>query len=233
MNPLDGVTGTRTAASSASTLGAYADRTSIGRDQFLNLLVTQLRNQDPTSPLQPHEFAAQLAQFSSVEQLAQLNDGIALLQQQGEMQRLMSEVSFSSNLIGRHVTAEGNQVWIAADRPGEVTFEVGTGGGNATLVLKDAQGKEVARRDLGVLAAGKKTMDLPGDLPAGKYTYAVEVKSTDGKAVPVTTYTSGVVDGVRFHRGTILLTIGGLEVALDALTDVTPARPTSTEGTNP
>ena len=49
----------------------------LGRDEFLQLLVAQLRNQDPTSPQEGHEFAAQLAQFSTVEQLTQLNATVA------------------------------------------------------------------------------------------------------------------------------------------------------------
>src|SRR5262245_59898425 len=87
------------AASSAAAAASApsSGRDSIGKDAFLQLLVTQLRNQDPTSPLQPYEFAAQLAQFSSVEQLTQLNAGVSALGGQSQLNTLMSETAFSAS----------------------------------------------------------------------------------------------------------------------------------------
>lgn len=75
----------------------------LGKDAFMKLLVTQMRNQDPLSPMEGQQFAAELAQFSSLEQMQNLNDnilGLAVLQQNNA---LMSQLTSSSTLIGHEV----------------------------------------------------------------------------------------------------------------------------------
>lgn len=68
----------------------------MGKDEFLKLLVTELQNQDPTNPMQDREFIAQMAQFSSLEQMLNVNKGIG---------KLVDSVSFQSsfNLLGKNV----------------------------------------------------------------------------------------------------------------------------------
>jgi flagellar hook assembly protein FlgD len=107
-----------------------------------------------------------------------------------------------------------------------VTFDVPKGGGTGTLKLLDASGKEVATRSLGSLPAGRKTLDLPADLPAGTYTYKITVDGPGGKAQAATTYVSGTVDTVLFKNGGIVLNIGGIEVAMDTLSEIDSAAPT-------
>ena len=90
--------------SSTDPLAAAFDTTNdLGEDAFMNLLVTQLKNQDPLNPTQNEEMIAQLAQFSSLEQLSELNDnilGLAVLQQSNA---LMDQLTSSSSLIGESV----------------------------------------------------------------------------------------------------------------------------------
>jgi flagellar basal-body rod modification protein FlgD len=84
--------------------GATAtNESALGKDAFMKLLATQLRNQDPLAPAQNEEMLAQLAQFSSLEQMNELNDnivGLAVLQQSNA---LMSQLTSSSALIGQQV----------------------------------------------------------------------------------------------------------------------------------
>jgi flagellar basal-body rod modification protein FlgD len=202
-------TGSRTTGSSA-----------IGKDEFLRMLVTQLKNQDPTSPLQPNEFAAQLAQFSSLEQLTQLNEGLDALNAAGQLNTLMSETSFSSSLVGKTIIATGNAVEIPQSGAGVVRVEVGTGGGDATITLKDKNGKVVAERPIGHLEAGVQNVTLPADLPPGDYTYSVKCTGANQSDVAVRTYITGRVDGVHFGNGTVTLRIGKLEVPLDDLSEI-------------
>jgi len=91
----------------------------LGKDSFMNLLVTQLKSQDPMAPTQSDEMLAQLAQFSSLEQMSNLNDnivGLAVLQQSNA---LMSQLTSSSSLIGQNVKfsdpASGDDVWGTVD----------------------------------------------------------------------------------------------------------------------
>jgi flagellar basal-body rod modification protein FlgD len=215
---IDGISG-----STLSTGSLAQDRASLGRDDFLTLLLTQLRNQDPLSPLQPHEFAAQLAGFTSVEQLAQLNSGLAAQTQSIDLATVLSQAAFSASLIGRNVLAEGNQVSIPEEGAGSIVVDIGAGGGQATLRLIDENGVKVAERDLGSVAAGRQTLTIPEDLPAGKYRYELTVKNPEGGAVSVTPYVSGIVEGLSFRDGQIWLRIAGMEILLDSVSEITPA----------
>ncbi len=216
-----GLTTTSLPASTAAGVSSGSlGSSSIDRDRFLTLLVAQLRNQDPMSPLQPHEFAAQLAQFASVEQLTQLNAGVANQSADLQLVAMLGRTSLSASLLGRRVLAEGNQVQIPATGHASVTIDVPAAGGGATLKLFDAAGKEVATRSLGSQKGGRQTLELPADLPAGTYTYRVTIDGPGGSALPATTYISGTVDGVLFKNGEIVLKIGGLEISMDNLAEI-------------
>ena len=199
----------------------------LGKDQFLHLLVTQLQNQDPMSPLQPYEFAAQLAQFSSVEQLTQLNDAFSTQSQQTQLLSALSQTQFSSSLIGREILAEGDEISIPGSGKATLTCDVGGAGGKATLTLKDDAGHVLQTRDLGTLSAGRQTITLPSDLPPGHYHASIDIKGPGDSTVPVTTYESGVVTGVQFKDGQITLQMGDLSVGLGALVEIHPV-PAST-----
>jgi len=79
----------------------------LGKDQFLSILVAQLRNQDPMQPMQDKEFIAQMAQFTSVEQLMNMSNELALLRQ---------NIGTASSLIGKTIT------WSEVDSYGQTTY---------------------------------------------------------------------------------------------------------------
>jgi flagellar basal-body rod modification protein FlgD len=207
-----------------------SDRTALGKDQFLRLLVTQLRNQDPLSPLQPHEFAAQLAQFTSVEQLTQVNAGIAQQSEMVQLAALIGKTTFGAALIGRQIVADGNHVVVPDSGTAKVRVDVGGSGGTGTLHVIDENGREVAKRELGSLGPGRQTLALPAGIAPGTYTYRVDLKDAQDHAVPVTTYTVGIVDGVFFKNGQIVLRLGTIEIELDRLAEIETA-PVSTTAT--
>lgn len=218
VDPVSGSTATSPPASNSS--ASALAQNSIGKDAFLKLLVTQLRNQDPTSPMQPYEFAAQLAQFSSVEQLTELNSAVNALGGESQLNTLMSETSFSASLVGKDIVAAGNKVQIPKDTPGVVRIDVGIGGGSGTITLTDANGKVVAERPIGSLKAGVQNVTLPGDLPPGAYTYSVKCTGANGSDVAVKTFVTGHVDGVHFDNGKITLRLGDIEVQIEDLSEI-------------
>lgn len=212
-----------TAAPSPAPSAVTAPGGIMGKDDFLQLLVAQLRHQDPLSPMEGAEFAAQLAQFSTVEQLTNLNEGLALVATLDEAVLHAVNTNAALGLIGREVHAFGNEAAVSSTGAGSVTFTVGGQGGQATLRLFDDAGREVASADLGVLSGGRQRVDLSqvaSGLAPGKYTYRVDVLDADGRAVEVTTFTSGTVTGVRNGGNGPMLLIGPFEVPLGKVAEV-------------
>ncbi len=206
----------------ASPPAVAKDKSALGRDQFLELLVTQLRHQDPLNPMQADAFAAQLAQFSSVEQLTKLNDAVAAQAKDAAIRSTLDRTALGASLIGKHVVAEGNQLSVAADGSTSFRVEVAGVGGQATLTLLDANGQAVATRSLGNVPGGTQQVRPPTDLPPGNYTYSFDVKSPKGDPVTVRTFTDGVVDGVTYEAGSVMLKMGSRRIAVDKISEITP-----------
>jgi len=210
-----------------------APSNSIGKNEFLQLLVTQLKNQDPLSPLQPYEFAAQLAQFSSVEQLTQLNDNVGQEIDATNLNAVLGKANLSASLVGHEISATGNQVDVPVTGSAHIRVDIGGTGGEGHLTLRDANGTAVTTRDLGQLPGGLQTLTLPADLPPGVYSYDLQVNAAGGGAATVTTYTLGRVEGVSFDNGTISLNLGDFTVSLDALNEILPDLPSTTNPATP
>jgi flagellar basal-body rod modification protein FlgD len=192
----------------------------MGKDEFLKLLVAQLKNQDPMNPSNGQEMAAQLAQFSSLEQLTQI--GSTLETQGGYLQGVIGSLAASGaqNAIGKPIVAYGNHVWVPEDGQASVQFTAGGGGGSATLRVLDQNGKAIASRPLGTIKAGDHTVqmgDLTRGLDEGWYTYEVEIVDAKGADVPSTTYTAATIDGLRYTPEGPMLTAGDLTIPYEAL----------------
>ena len=198
----------------------------MGKDDFLKMLVAQLKHQDPMNPMDGQQFAAQLAQFSSVEQLVQLNSKFE--EQAAGTAALADSLANNGALatIGRTVLAVGDGVEIPASGSAadvEVTFGVADAGGVATLNVFDLNGARVGSRPLGVVGGGTQTVPLGAagaGLAPGAYRYEVAVANGKGDAVDVTEFVSGTVDGVRYGSQGAVLTAGGLSFGIGSVVQV-------------
>ncbi len=195
----------------------------MGKDEFLQLLVTQLKHQDPMNPMNAEEFAAQLAQFSSLEQLIQINDN--LKEQQGLSTAVMEVINASSALgvIGKDVLALGDGVGVTGSGDETVTVGVGEGGGMAVLRILDDAGNEVGSRELGYLGAGRQEIalgDAAQDLEPGRYRFQVKVVGDTGAPVEVQSFARMQIDGVRYGPGGPVLISGTLEIPLSSVVEV-------------
>jgi flagellar basal-body rod modification protein FlgD len=210
-----------TSATSSPTASDTSSSTALpggamGKNEFLKLLVAQLQHQDPMNPMQGDQMAAQLAQFSSLEQLQNINT--TLTNQSGAFGSLLgaAQAGAAINTIGHTITAIGNGVQVGGPSgQTSVEAELGGAGASATVHIFNSAGAEVGTTTIGALSAGKHTIDISAatkGLPTGAYTYSVDVKDSAGNAVAVQTYTTGKVDGVSSSASGITLTIGGIAV---------------------
>jgi flagellar basal-body rod modification protein FlgD len=172
----------------------------MGKDDFLNLLVAQLQHQDPLSPMESTDFTAQLAQFTSLEQLSNINGNLEQLQQyQAAVQN-----SQAVGLIGKTVEAAGNSVSVAQDRPAALHFELAENAAYLAANIYGPAGNFVGMVEAGGLSAGRHELswdgrDLQGNtVPEGTYTFEVLAVGSGGETVAAVPYVSARVTGVSF-----------------------------------
>jgi flagellar basal-body rod modification protein FlgD len=195
----------------------------LGKDEFLKLFITQLRQQDPLNPMNGEQFAAQLAQFSSVEQLHNIAQQLAGQAQLGQAIAAAINNSNAIGAIGKTVTALGDMVVVDEHGKGNVAVDVGGSGGAATLTIQDASGRTVGSRSLGNIPAGRSTFELGSaadGLAPGPYTYSITVTDESGKSVPVQTYTVARVDGVGYGPDGPVLHAGPLAIPLISVVEI-------------
>lgn len=202
--------------------GARNPKSILGKDDFLKLLVAQLKNQDPQSPMNADQMAAQLAQFSSVEQLTNIAQSLEKSQQM--QSTLLAEVAAGSAVqtIGRSVTATSDLVRIGEG--GTEALIVAGNGGPATVTLTDPlTGAVVAERFLGPVAAGAQPFDVTrtfGDVRAG--TWRVRVTTPDGDGVAeLPTAVRGTVGGLATTPQGLTYVVGGVRIPLSAVSEIT------------
>lgn len=203
----------------------------LGKEEFLKLLVTQLSNQDPLDPVDNQAFIAQLAQFSTVEQQAQMNSTLEslLVAQAGANQTNIA------NLVGNDITFKSNDVQLGAmgdvDLHGNLTGEAT----RVNAIIKDANGKVVrsitidGKRAAGDIMVPWDGRDESGNrLAAGKFSVTFTAQDINGKSVDMSTNGRGRVSGVSFADGVPQLIVNGVRVRLSDVLEVTEPKPSST-----
>jgi len=201
----------------------------LGRNAFLKMLIAQLENQDPLNPMQGSEFSAQLAQFSSLEQLFNMNDHLetisASLGTEGKENVL--------DYIGKQVMIEDNTLTL---RDGEISGGVFTLEESAEIMISvyDDIGREIVALYPGQMAAATHQIDWNGYdrsgnvVPDGTYRFELTAIEANGAYVPVKTAAIGLVTGVSYANGTPYLEVDGHLV--DPTTVVTVRNPSEPAG---
>jgi flagellar basal-body rod modification protein FlgD len=141
-------------------------KTELGQDDFLSLMIAQLKNQDPMKPLDPSQYVGQLAQFSSVAGLKEINTAISTL----TASLRGNQVLDGAAMIGRTIVAEGSTVYLPAPSDERVgiagAMEVPTGTTSMQLVVKDSSGATIRTEALNP-AAGMRGFTWDGATDAG------------------------------------------------------------------
>lgn len=173
------------AAAARAANAANAKKTELNQEDFLTLMITQLKNQDPFKPLDPAQYVGQLAQFSQVSGLADMNKQISAL----TASLRGNQVLDGAGLIGRTVIAPGNSIYLPAVNGDEARgpqglIEVPAGASAVQLVIKDASGALVRTQALdsrrGAQAfAWDGTTDTGAAAPAGSYRIDVVARVGD------------------------------------------------------
>ncbi|HEX4922853.1 MAG TPA: flagellar hook capping FlgD N-terminal domain-containing protein [Bdellovibrionales bacterium] len=181
----------------------------LDKDAFFKLMLTQMKNQDPTNPLQSHEMAAQLAQFTSLEQLFNINEALGDLK---KGQAPMADYQVL-NFMGKQISADSSKVVRApGDKAHELRFTLRGAAKTAEVSIKDAEGKLIKTYTVSDLKPGVNKVSWNGldkdgqPSRAGDYHFTVEAKNEQGRKVAAETAISGRITGVNYTpKGPVLL----------------------------
>jgi flagellar basal-body rod modification protein FlgD len=206
-------------------------------ETFLKLLTTQLKNQDPLSPLDTNDFTQQLTAMTGVQQQLLTNQLLTQVISQGQVGLSGSAV----NLIGKSVTAEQPTMTLQ-DGKAQFGYSLGAGAAQTKLEVLDAHGQTVWSGKAADNGAGPHTLDWNGrsssghQMPdGGAYVLRVTALDSTGKAVASVTTTTGVVSRIENIDGQTVLTIGAGKALITNITGVTtaPTTPPATAPTTP
>lgn len=229
MSLISGTTGS-TNLDSSTNAGQAQERLQDDLNRFLNLLVTQLKNQDPLDPLDANEFTSQLVQFASVEQQIYAN---------GNLEKLVSlqqssQTSFMIDYIGKTVESLGDKVMLES---GEAEFNYVLDKNSATteISILNSAGASVYTAN-GETTAGKHNVVWDGKSNSGVqqadgvYKIVVTAKDREGATIEVTQTTIGKVVGAGNDNGEPTLFVGEILTPMDQILTVreTPAASTTT-----
>jgi flagellar basal-body rod modification protein FlgD len=209
-----------------STTQTSASNGLLGKDDFLKLLLTQLRYQDPLNPLEGTEFATQLAQFSSVEQLSNINTN--LTQSLDATQILSQSIgnALSATLIGKEVKASSEQFAYGGTGDVRLGYTLGGAADKVSVRVVDSYGVTVrtltngggVEGDNEVLWNGKNEQGVA--VAAGQYKLVVQASDADGNSVTTTPFLFGHVSAVRFKATGTVFVVDGMEVPISKILEV-------------
>ncbi len=211
----------------ATTTGSAESKDELGMNQFLTMLVAQLKNQDPLNPMEGTDFTAQLAQFSGLEQQFAMNKNLVSIQAALSAQSKDGIIGY----IGKTVKVNDDMI-VAKD--GQVDSGVYTLADRAdvTVYIYDDQGLEVRRiyndwQDAGEYDLEWDGRDNSGDPVAdGTYSFEVQAKDAEGLFVSCNSYVTGEVTGVTYNNGMPYLMVGDWVVAPSNIVEVTKTEAT-------
>jgi len=203
------------------------DQSELGEDAFLQLLVTQLSFQDPTNPMDDKELISQLAQFSSLEALNNINEEVEEISSKLDNNFLFSGLSF----LGTEIKAPGNEIFKEGDDISEVNYTLQSDSTRTYVNIFDQSGNIVNTIELGAKMSGSYTFSWDGTdfngnkVPDGKYMLHFGGEGQNGEPVLIDTEVSGKVVGISQQEDTIYLRLeDGREVPMDQVSEVSTSQ---------
>lgn len=155
------------------------------QDTFMRLLVTEMKNQDPTNPMDSSQMTSQLAQINTVSGIAGLNTTLSSLATQLNASQQVS----ASGLIGKDVLAAGHDIHVAKGKPSEFGIQLGGAAADVSVKIADATGQVVRSLKVGAQQGGTTPLTWDGKNDAGAAVpdgaYSFKVTASNG-ADPVT-----------------------------------------------
>ncbi|HEX3914430.1 MAG TPA: flagellar hook capping FlgD N-terminal domain-containing protein [Steroidobacteraceae bacterium] len=206
-NGTNGTTGSGGTGSSGSTTAT--DGTTLGGTDFLTLMLAQLQNQDPTSPVDSNTFLSQLAELSEVQGITSLNTSFSTL----SSSLSSSQALQASSLLGHQALVNSSSANLAAGATVTGAVNIPQTTSQAVLNISDASGALVSQINLGAQSAGLASFSWNGttssgaQAPPGTYTLSAQYAGATSGGTAATTLVNGTVESVSMGAGSTGLTL--------------------------
>ncbi len=223
---------TSTASSTSSSAGSTSTNNNMDQNSFMKLLIAQMQNQDPMSPMDGTQFAAQLAQFSSLQQLQNLNTSMTTSINANYALTQSINNTLSSTLIGKEVKIGGGSIQNTGQGSVQLGYTLPSNAVSASITVTDSNGNVVRTISNVPTASGDNKLswnfsDNNGSsLPNGTYTYTVNATDVNGNSITATPFIEGIISGVQFGANGASLVVGNSQYQLSDVLEI--INPTTT-----
>ena len=202
--------------------------TNLGKEDFLQLLTVQLKFQDPLNPMQDTDFIAQMAQFSSLEQLQNMNKSLDRNLGSDDQLNAAFQSNLITSLVGKTVEVATVEVEYDGNRATTLNYKTGDAARSARLQILDGRNQLVREFTLDVSAGGSKhgfvewngRSRFDTEVPAGAYRVLVLAEDASGQPVKADALKGVRVDAVRYDGESAVLWAGGRELTIQDLAGV-------------
>lgn len=226
MSTVSTTTGTSTTDTTTTT-----HKTTLDQTDFMTILLAQLKYQDPNNPMDDTEMASQLVQYSNLEALNKINDGVQSIVDSTNNDSILAGV----NYIGKSIKSTGFNLTVDEGTVSTLYYSLGEAVTNVTANVYDKDGDLLRSESLGSKGIGDYTYvwdgkDTNGTAQTdGTYGVIIRAENAEGKTVLVQSQISGKVTGVKTTNGTVYLELAdGRTVELANVTEVVDTATTST-----
>jgi flagellar basal-body rod modification protein FlgD len=229
------VNSTSNVTSSASSTGSSGSNAAMGETDFLQLMIQELKNQDPMNPMDGTQYASQLAQFSSLEQLTNLNN--TMTQSVAANASLTQSVNnmMVSNLIGKETKLSGSDIQVNGQTSIDLGYNLPSQASQIQVNILNSNGAIIKSIDGSSLSSGdsKLSWDLTDNngnkVSNGNYTFQVAAEDANGQSITSSLFKYGTIDGVMFNSTGTTLLVDGAQYNISEITEITDSG-TSTSG---
>jgi flagellar basal-body rod modification protein FlgD len=206
--------------------GSLTNGTEMGKEDFLKLMLAQLQNQDPLSPMEGTEFASQLAQFTSLEQLMNLNDSMDTSINANYFLSQSINNTLAATLIGKEVKLSGSSFQNNGQDNTTLGYNLSTAASSVTVKIYNENGQLIKTIENAPKNSGDNKLiwdftDNEGNSVAqGRYTFKVEPKDAESNLMSYSTYVLGKIDGVKFTEMGTMLVVNGAQYNLSDIMEI-------------
>ena len=218
--------GSAAAVDSSTQAGQAQQKLDEDLNAFLNLLVTQLQNQDPLDPMDANEFTSQLVQFASVEQQIYANSNLEQLVSLSQI----SQTSMMVDYLGKRVEVIGDKFTLEEGEDAELSYSLDLNSRSTVISIQNEAGLTVFSTE-GEIKPGRHEFTWNGNnqngvpQPDGNYTIVVSPMDHDGNILETQTTVTGTVTGAAADDGEAFLYVGAILTPMDQILAVKEAKP--------